>query len=174
MFAKYWLTLKAGWPFFFFPWHPTWKIWPWIIIYLLAFSTRRRRVLGHRLVACGRHCWTLVQLISEEMFGRELSDRRTVPSRVAGGPCWMLWEKVPTFFPLASIPERLAGSLESLVKSLFLLKLAWMPRVTVATSRKAGFLRMALWPISEKGENDWKSCLLEHTSSVRWGEQGGN
>ena len=37
-------------------------------------------------------------------------------SGVAGGPCWMLWEKVPTFFPLASIPEWLAGSLESLVK----------------------------------------------------------
>lgn len=69
MFAKYWLTLKAG-LFFFSPWHPTWKIWPWIIIYLLAFSTRRRRVLGHRLAACGRHRWTLVQLISEKMFGR--------------------------------------------------------------------------------------------------------
>ena len=30
----------------------------------------------------------------------------------------MLWEKVPTFFPLASIPEWIAGSLESLVKYL--------------------------------------------------------
>lgn len=46
------------------------------------------------------------------------SQMHRLQSGVAGGPCWMLWEKVPTFFPLASIPEWLAGSLESLVKYL--------------------------------------------------------
>lgn len=111
---------------FFFSWHPALKIWPWIIIYPLAFSTRSRKALSNHLVV-----WTEAQLRSAELAGGCAPRLRETGWRAAPATCSRRKHRCSVL--LCPLPKWLSGSSEGLSISLVLFKLAWIPLGIMAT-----------------------------------------
>lgn len=171
MFAKYWLTLKAG-LFFFSPGIQLENLT--LNNYLLAgFQYQEKKGSGSPS-GCVRTTLLNTSAVNKrgDVWERALSWKDCAEQSCRGSLLDALGESA-NFLPLASIPERLAGSLESLVKYLLLLKLAWMLRVTVATRESCIFQDGPLTYFRRRERMIEILPFSAHVSSVRWGEQGG-